>query len=113
MADLRALLSTLNLPELALALDTGHAHLASDLGTETLAAGPLLRSTHVHDNFGRRDTHDPPGRGTIDWPAWGRSLDEIAYAGPIMLECVRQLRGDPSLLDTSVLQPLLFGQPAT
>jgi sugar phosphate isomerase/epimerase len=107
MADLRGLLTRLHLPELALALDTGHAHLSANVREETLAAGELLRTTHVHDNLGCSDTHDPPGKGSIDWPAWGAALDAIEYEGPIMLECVRRLREDPALLNQRLLEPLL------
>jgi sugar phosphate isomerase/epimerase len=96
MADLAALLAELNQPQLALALDTGHANLTATAVTETLAAGSLLATTHVHDNNGRQDAHEPPGLGTIDWPAWGRALDAIEYSGPIMLECIRYLRHDPA-----------------
>ena len=38
--------------------------------TETLAAGALLATTHVHDNDGRRDTHDSPG-------LWNHRLDRL------------------------------------
>lgn len=104
MAELADLIRELDHPRLALALDTGHANLTTDVVTETMAAGSLLATTHVHDNNGRQDAHEPPGHGTIDWPAWGRALDEIAYAGPIMMECIRQLRKDPSLYRPEVLQ---------
>jgi sugar phosphate isomerase/epimerase len=96
MADLAQLLRELAHPWLALALDTGHGHLTAGAAAETLAAGDLLATTHVHDNNGRQDAHQPPGLGTIDWPAWGRALDAIGYAGPIMLECIRALRHDRS-----------------
>jgi sugar phosphate isomerase/epimerase len=95
MADLFALLVELDRPELALALDTGHAHITATAVTETHAAGRLLRTTHVHDNDGRQDVHLPPGLGTLDWPAWLEALDAVDYHGPIMLECVRHLRNDP------------------
>jgi sugar phosphate isomerase/epimerase len=99
MADLTALLIELDRPELGLALDTGHAHLSSTPTIETLDAGPLLRTTHVHDNNGRQDTHLPPGLGTLDWPSWPPALDTIDYTGPILLECIRYLRDDPDCLN--------------
>jgi sugar phosphate isomerase/epimerase len=107
MAELFELVAELADPNLALALDTGHAHLSADLLGETLAAGPLLLTTHVHDNDGRQDSHEPPGWGTIDWDGWSKSLDLVDYHGPIMLECVRQLRMDPARLRPEVLEPLL------
>ncbi|WP_406696098.1 sugar phosphate isomerase/epimerase family protein [Singulisphaera sp. Ch08] len=106
MADLAGLVAELSQAGLAIALDTGHAHLSLDLGSETKAAGHWLRTTHVHDNNGRHDTHQPPGLGTIDWHAWGRALDEIEYRGPIMLECVRHLRKDPASISPAFLETL-------
>ena len=106
MADLAGLLAALARDELALALDTGHAHIAADPATETHAAGAWLRTTHVHDNNGRSDTHHPPGLGTIDWDAWARALDAIDYRGPIMLECIRHLRREPACIN-SAFQHLL------
>jgi sugar phosphate isomerase/epimerase len=114
MADLAALLAELNQPKLALALDTGHANLTAGAVEETHAAGALLATTHVHDNNGRQDAHEPPGHGTIDWPAWGRALDAIAYSGPILLECIRHLRQDPAAYRPEVLRGIarLAGSPA-
>jgi sugar phosphate isomerase/epimerase len=104
MTDLAELLRDLEHPRLALALDTGHANLTSGVAAETLATGALLATTHVHDNNGRQDAHEPPGRGTIDWPGWGIALDEVGYSGPIMLECIRALRHDASGYEPEVLR---------
>jgi hypothetical protein len=43
------------------------------LSGETRAAASLLKTTHVHDNDGRHDTHLPRGHGTVDWLEWGRA----------------------------------------
>jgi sugar phosphate isomerase/epimerase len=99
MSDLFDLVAELDRPELALALDTGHAHQHSTPAIQTLAAGRLLGTTHVHDNNGRQDSHLVPGHGTIDWGAWREALDAVGYGGPVMLECIRQLREDPSRID--------------
>jgi sugar phosphate isomerase/epimerase len=109
MRDLFELLEQLDRPGLALALDTGHAHIASSLAEETLSAGRLLATTHVHDNDGRLDTHEPPGRGTIDWTGWAEPLARIGYQGPIMLECIRRLRSEPEGFSRQVLSPVLDG----
>jgi sugar phosphate isomerase/epimerase len=106
MADLANLLIELNDPRLALALDTGHANLTTNASEETRAAGSLLATTHVHDNNGRKDSHEPPGYGTIDWSAWGETLDLIGYHGPILLECIRPLREHPGSFKSQVLQGL-------
>jgi sugar phosphate isomerase/epimerase len=103
MADLASLVSELGRPELALALDTGHANITSSAVSETEAAGPLLRTTHVHDNNGRSDSHDPPGLGSVDWESWLSALDLVEYQGPIMLECIRNLRERPDRIDEPLL----------
>lgn len=103
MDDLAALVGELDRPTLGLALDTGHAHIVSSPVVETEKAGARLLTTHVHDNRGQ-DTHNPPGQGTIDWEAWAKSLDEIDYNGPIVLECIRILRQAPGLIDQAFLE---------
>lgn len=106
MADLAEILDELDRPELALALDTGHAQITSTPAVETCAAGRLLRTTHVHDNDGRQDSHLPPGLGSIDWDAWRTALDVVNYEGPVMLECIRTLRERPDCV-TDDLRALL------
>ena len=125
MADLANLLIDLNDPRLALALDTGHANLTSNASEETRACRPtavtthrvpgrdsLLATTPVHDNNGRKDSHEPPGYGTIDWSAWGETLELIGYHGPILLECIRHLREHPGSFRSQVLQGLARIAPA-
>ena len=106
MADLAALVAEIDRPEVALALDTGHANIVASAASETLAAGSWLRTTHVHDNNGRSDTHEPPGKGTVDWASWVAALDAIAYRGPIMLECIRKLRESPEARGPEFLEAI-------
>jgi len=105
-ADLHAIVAEVDRPEVALALDTGHAQIGNDPKAETLAAGRLLRTTHVHDNDGRQDSHLPPGLGVIDWDGWAAALDAVGYQGPVMLECIRHLRRHPESLDGALLEIL-------
>jgi sugar phosphate isomerase/epimerase len=106
MTDLSHLLAEMDHPHLALALDTGHANLGEGVVTETVAAGSRLATTHVHDNNGHQDTHLPPGHGTVDWREWGCALDSVGYAGPIILECIKHLREDPSSYRPGALEGL-------
>lgn len=106
MDDIARLITELGRPELGLTLDTGHAHIASTPAIETLASHGWLVSTHVHDNDGRRDTHAPPGHGSLDWDGWVAALDTIEYRGPIMLECIRAIRQNPEYLDEAFLSHL-------
>lgn len=106
MTELVDLVAEIDHPSLTLALDTGHAHISNSVVHETLVAGARLQTTHVHDNNGRQDSHEPPGDGTIDWLAWVDALDLIGYEGPIMLECIRKLRRDPERIDAGFLRLL-------
>jgi sugar phosphate isomerase/epimerase len=111
MAELADLLAELDRPQLALALDTGHANLTGGAVAETRAAGQRLATTHVHDNDGRQDTHLPPGTGTVDWIKWHQALDDVGYAGPILLECIRHLRKNIEDWKPSVLSDLVACAP--
>ncbi len=111
MADLAAIVAEINRPGVGLVVDTGHAHIVDSSWAETLAACRWLRSTHVHDNDGRKDNHLPPGSGTTDWMKWADALDEIGYFGPIMLECIRLLRTKREGWNLDVLSPAL-GKPS-
>ncbi|MFO0910733.1 MAG: sugar phosphate isomerase/epimerase family protein [Isosphaeraceae bacterium] len=102
MAEIHQLIRDIARDEVGLVVDTGHANLVSSCDATTLAAGSYLISTHVHDNNGRADHHRVPGHGTIDWPKWRFALDAVGYEGPIMLECIREIRGNPSLIDESL-----------
>lgn len=104
MRDLADLIRELDVPQLGLALDTGHAHLTSSPAHETFIAATDLFTTHVHDNNGRQDSHLPPGLGTIRWSEWVANLDEIGYRGPIMLECIRHLREHPEVIDEQFVE---------
>jgi sugar phosphate isomerase/epimerase len=81
-----ALVEDLDLPNVGICLDFGHAHMMGDVvdAIETLSG--LLIATHVHDNRRARDEHLPPFEGTIDWPGALMALQKVGYEGPMMLE---------------------------
>ena len=106
MAELAAVVDQVDRREVGLALDTGHANLVSSAGEETRKATRGLMTTHVHDNDGRRDVHLPPGGGTVDWSDWVAALDEVRYDGPVMLECIREIRENPTLITRDFLKLL-------
>ena len=83
---LAELLDELDMPEVGVCLDFGHAHMQGDVvdAIETLSG--VLIATHVHDNHGRRDEHLAPFEGTIDWTAAVTALQKIGYDGTMMLE---------------------------
>jgi sugar phosphate isomerase/epimerase len=83
---LAALVEDLDLPNVGICLDFGHAHMMGDVvdAIETLSG--MLVATHVHDNHGTRDEHLPPFEGTIAWPGALMALQKVGYDGPMMLE---------------------------
>ena len=69
-------------------LDTGHAQVCglSPYEAVRLIGKDYLRALHVHDNDGVRDYHWHPFNGVIDWPEFGKTLDEIDFEGFLSLE---------------------------
>jgi len=80
------LLDELDMPDVGVCLDFGHAHLQGGVvdAIETLSG--LLAAAHVHDNHGRRDEHLAPFEGTIDWTGALMALQKVGYDGTMMLE---------------------------
>ena len=76
----------LELPDIGVCFDFGHAQLAGDLldAIETLSGHVL--TTHVHDNRGRTDDHLVPFEGLINWDAGLMALQKIGYEGVLMFE---------------------------
>jgi sugar phosphate isomerase/epimerase len=87
MAFILSLVNTVDMPNIGICVDTGHAGLG-DLGTGRAIrmAGPKLFTTHLQDNFGKQDDHMPPGMGYIDWKDVFQALKEIKYKRTLMLE---------------------------
>jgi sugar phosphate isomerase/epimerase len=72
------------------AFDTGHAHMNEGVETAFRLMKERIRSTHVHDNDGKDDSHlfplmDGTG-GTIDWPNTMQLLRSRADQYPLLLE---------------------------
>ncbi len=53
--------------DIGVCLDVGHAHLGDGVAAALTELKPRIRSAHLHDNRGDKDTHLWPGDGTIDW----------------------------------------------
>jgi sugar phosphate isomerase/epimerase len=76
----------LELPDVGVCFDFGHAQLAGDPidAIETLSGHVL--TTHVHDNRGRTDDHLLPFEGKIQWEAGLMALQKIGYEGVLTFE---------------------------
>jgi sugar phosphate isomerase/epimerase len=81
------MVTNLQHPSVGLNIDTGHANLGDMKPARAIrAAGSLLITTHLQDNYGKADDHLPPGLGTIDWFSVVSTLTEVGYAGTYMVE---------------------------
>lgn len=76
----------LELPDVGLCLDYGHAFLMGDVAdTIELAAGHLVTS-HIHDNDGKSDSHLVPFDGRIDWSTAVMTTQKVGYEGVWIME---------------------------
>ena len=66
--------------------DIGHAHMKGDIAGEFEAMKNRIRSTHLHDNNGKEDSHLYPAQGTINWEEAMRLLGSRPDQYPLMLE---------------------------
>jgi sugar phosphate isomerase/epimerase len=76
----RNLLEILNVghfKDIGICFDAGHANLGDGVATVLSELRPLIRSSHLHDNKGDRDSHLWPGDGTI---AWEETMKELKSA---------------------------------
>jgi sugar phosphate isomerase/epimerase len=76
----------LELPNVGICLDFGHAALEGDVVDAVEMVAGLLVTTHVHDTRGRSDDHLVPFEGTIHWPSVLTSLQKVGYEGTLMFE---------------------------
>ena len=85
------------------AFDTGHANMGAGVEPEFQMMKERIRSTHVHDNNGKDDSHLFPlaaGDGTIDWRKTMELLRSRENQYPLVLEL--KDRGDNAhLLETA------------
>ena len=78
----------LNRNNFKICLDTGHcAVFGQDIGEAVRMIGKdNLYALHVHDNDGKRDLHQLPHTGVINWDNFKTSLKDINYSGVLSLE---------------------------
>lgn len=77
-------------PYIGVCLDTGHACVR---GQDPIAMaqelGRHLQAVHIHASVHRKDSHAIPcitNGDSVDWPLFGRTLDEIGFSGNFNLE---------------------------
>jgi len=88
--ELLWILGALEITDVGICLDTGHAHLSGDLRTVAHKLSGHLWMMHASDNHGQRDDHLPPGEGRIDWKRLLHQMARIQFSGAIVLEVAGQ-----------------------
>jgi len=80
----------INDPYMKVCLDTGHVSVYDKRqpSEAVYVLGDWIKVLHIHDNGGRGDEHLLPyaRTGVIDWPAFGRALRDVGYAGTFSYE---------------------------
>lgn len=82
------------LEEVGICLDLGHSFLQAMVTDEIRIGGALLRSTHLHDNHGKKDDHLFLFEGEIRWKEILKTFSDVKYPGCFMLE-LRSRGEDP------------------
>ena len=91
----------LEMGDVGVCLDFGHAHMLSGAPEAAEALGGHIITTHVHDNTGKEDAHLVPFAGSIDWTQTLMAMSKVGYAGPYIFE-VADLGDAPDVLRRTV-----------
>jgi len=80
------LIEDLELPQVGICMDVGHALLMGDVADAIETVAGHLVTTHLHDNDGRKDDHRVPFEGRLDWPNALMAFQKVGYDGVMLLE---------------------------
>jgi sugar phosphate isomerase/epimerase len=80
------LLTSAHFTDVGMCFDFGHANIMSRVADAFDTMSKYIRSSHVHDNDGNKDSHLWPGNGTIDWDEAITLLRTAPHAPPLLLE---------------------------
>lgn len=85
--DVLRLLQELELENVGVVLDTGHAYVVGEeLSQVVRELGEVLFHIHIDDNHGQRDEHLIPGDGEIDFLPFLEALEGVGYSGYLVAE---------------------------
>ena len=85
--DLNEMVAYLNHPNFGAAWDVGHSHIQGvNQRDEMVTLGTNLKAVHLHDNNGRRDTHQRPFHGNADWDSILRGMIDSGFEGCFTFE---------------------------
>jgi sugar phosphate isomerase/epimerase len=98
---LNKLFDALNDPVFTICFDVGHCLFQGvDPADAIRAIGDRLvhGCTHVHDNFGDKDSHTLPYYGNVEWESVMKALADIDYKGDLNYESAGFLKKVPTEL---------------
>src|SRR6266571_2267095 len=79
-------IQTSHFDDVGVCFDFGHAHMTNEVVQAFEILKNHIRSTHVHDNAGDRDSHLWPGKGSIDWKQAMELMRAAPHTPPLLLE---------------------------
>jgi sugar phosphate isomerase/epimerase len=93
MEHVKAILAELDRPAVGVTVDSSHwGIIGYDLDAFFDWLGPRLRHVHLRDSAGgdtrdfEQDLERTPGKGGVDFAAFGKALDRAGYTGEVSLE---------------------------
>ena len=105
LEQLVELVDAINLPNVGICYDVGHAHymhIEPDVGLPLVKE--RLIALHIHDNDTFQDQHLLPFQGTIDWEVLCRTLAKIGYSGDFTYEISHAVSRMPENLQEDALK---------
>lgn len=84
--ELYKCIRNLDLPNVGMCLDIGHAFVGKYLPNILTELGDKVFSVHASDNRGRVDEHLSPGQGSIPWEQIINGLRQMDFKGPFVVE---------------------------
>src|SRR6202162_3602078 len=79
-------IQTSHFDDVGICFDFGHAHITSNVVEDFEILKNHIRSTHVHDNAGNRDSHLWRGKVSIDWKQAMELMRAAPHTPPLLLE---------------------------
>ena len=103
--ELLELVEAINLPNVGICFDVGHAHyMHTDPAEGLQMVKDHLLALHIHDNDRYQDEHLLPYQGTINWEAVCKTLSNINYSGDFTLEISYAVSRMPEVLQDDALK---------
>jgi sugar phosphate isomerase/epimerase len=84
--EIVCILKEIDVKNVGVTFDVGHANTVGNPEDFAVKLAPYMVNVHLHDNHGTRDQHLVIGEGKIDFLKILRTLKEVGYAGPLVLE---------------------------